>query len=131
MPGVRQPQWSLWVLIRSKLGWSLSLGRGKGDFSEGSAPDCRPVPARCVQEAGMLSPGLALWSLLGSRSHEREAQLLFLSDARMFHLVPVVDGFQGDGVGLAQGRSSFSGVVGVRSSPPGHMVVKTSTLQTF
>ena len=63
-------------------------------------------------------------SVLGSRSHEREAQLLFLSDTHTFHLVPVV-GFQGGGVGLAQGRSSFSRVVGVWSSPPGHMVVKT------
>ena len=125
MPGVCQPQWSLWVLTCSKLGWSLSLGREEGDFSEGSAPDCQPVPAGCVQEAGMLSPGLALWSVLGSRSHEREAQLLFLSDARTFHLVPVVDGFQGGGVGLAQGRRSFSRVLGVQSSPPGHMVVKT------
>lgn len=101
------------------------MGERKGTSLRGLPPTANLCQQAVFKEAGMLSPGLALWSVLGSRSHEREAQLLFLSDARTFHLVPVVDGFQGGGVGLAQGRSSFSRVLGVRSSQPGHMVVKT------
>ena len=107
MSGVCQPQWSLWGLTRSKLGWGPNLGRGEGDFSDGSAPDCRPVLAGCVQGAGMLSPGLALWCLFWAVDPMREklSSCFFLTLTRFTWFLWLVS--RGVVWGLLRGEAAF------------------------